>query len=55
VVCKQLGYTGALNATVGSHFGAVSTDFSYDDVICSTDDGSLDECKHEDIGITNLD
>ena len=49
VVCRQLGYSGAERATIGSHFGYSSySKFSYDDVNCYGFEYSLDRCSHED-------
>ena len=48
VVCKQLGFTGGVHHyTLGSFFGSVSSQFSYDEVECVGTEKSLDECRHD--------
>jgi len=46
IVCRQLGFFGALNFTRDSFFGEVSARFSYDNLKCSGFESSLDECPH---------
>ena len=48
MVCRELGYIGALSATSNSHFGYVSSTFSYGDVFCTGSETSLDDCRHND-------
>lgn len=48
IVCKQLGFLGALNATIGSAFGLVTPVFSYDDVKCIGFESTIDDCPHID-------
>ena len=49
IVCKQLGYVGAVSATRESFFGNVSSDFSFDDVKCVGEEATLSECRHSDV------
>ena len=35
--------------TVGSKFGNVSADFSFDQVECSGQENTLEDCKHDNI------
>jgi hypothetical protein len=46
VVCKQLGFAGASNFHTESHYGFVSHVFSYDDISCNSNEGTLDDCQH---------
>jgi len=46
VVCRELGYIGAVSATTNSHFGDVSGTFSYSNVYCTGDEASLDVCRN---------
>ena len=48
VVCKQLGFQEAEYFTTESKFGKVTEDFSFDQVECSGQEESLDDCKHDD-------
>jgi len=45
VVCRQLGYYGLDRVTRGSRFGRVSESFAMDDVRCSGDEESLQDCQ----------
>eukprot|EP00091_Calanus_sinicus_P021082 TRINITY_DN607_c0_g1_i10.p1 TRINITY_DN607_c0_g1~~TRINITY_DN607_c0_g1_i10.p1 ORF type:complete len:410 (-),score=92.77 TRINITY_DN607_c0_g1_i10:58-1236(-) len=47
VVCRALGYSGASNFTIRSHFGLSSTHFSLSNVDCRGDENSLAECPHD--------
>ena len=47
VVCKQLGFSRAVYYTVNSKFGNVSAEFSFDEVDCSGQEETLEDCKHE--------
>ena len=49
VVCKQLGFNGALTVHSESYFGMVSNDFSYDDISCDGGEGALDDCVHANV------
>ena len=44
VVCRQLGFFGVQQITVGSHFGFTSGNFSMDDVSCGGNEKSLKDC-----------
>ena len=46
VVCRQLGFDGASKVHNNSHFGLVSDNFSYDDIRCTGDEATLDDCNH---------
>ena len=46
MVCKQLGFTGALAVHGESFYGYVSADFSYDDITCDGTESTLDDCIH---------
>jgi hypothetical protein len=47
VVCRALGYSGASNFTIRSHFGLSSTHFSLSNVNCRGEENSLAECPHD--------
>ena len=53
VVCRQLGYPGAIGAPGSSRFGAGSGKIWLDDVACSGSESSLDKCLHRGWGIHN--
>jgi hypothetical protein len=44
-----LGFSNAVDFTVESKFGKVSSDFSYDEVSCDGTEKYLDECQHHDL------
>ena len=46
VVCKMLGYPGALNATTGAYFGEGRGPVVMSDVICAGHEGDIDECEY---------
>ena len=46
VVCKQLGFSGASAFHTESFYGNVDHIFSYDDISCESNDGTLDDCNH---------
>ena len=46
VLCRELGYSGALAAYQGGHFGEGSGDMIYDHFHCEGDEDSLLECTH---------
>ena len=46
VACKELGYTGALNYTMESHYGPTSSHFAMDDVHCDGTEARLLDCPH---------
>ena len=41
-----MGFSYAYEATVGSYFGLVSEDHSYNDVQCQGGESTLDDCIH---------
>ena len=47
VVCRALGFSGASNFTIRSHFGLSSTYFSWSNVDCRGDESNLLECPHD--------
>ena len=53
VVCRQLGFTRALNALGSSRFGAGRGQIWLDDVACSGNESSLVYCRHRGWGIHN--
>ena len=46
VVCRQLGYSDAVNALSYAHFGAGSGQIWLDDVNCAGSEDSIDNCPH---------
>ena len=46
VVCRALGFSGATNFTIRSHFGLSNTFFSMSSVECRGDEDRLVECPH---------
>ena len=46
VVCKQLGFTGALQALGGAFFGQGVDPIMLDDLSCEGHEGTLDTCDH---------
>ncbi len=44
VVCRQLGFEGAVRATIESEFGAGSNDFAMDNVQCTGSEDILQDC-----------
>ena len=46
VVCRQLGYSDAVNALSHAHFGAGSGQIWLDDVNCAGSEDSIDNCPH---------
>ena len=53
VVCRQLGYPGAISAPGSARFGAGSGKIWLDDVACSGSESSLDNCWYRGWGIHN--
>jgi hypothetical protein len=49
VVCKQLGFPVAINATSNSFFGLVPATFAYDSVVCHGNESYLDLCQHANV------
>ena len=46
VVCRQLGFKGALSATSSAGFGMGERNILMDNVHCAGNESSLTECKH---------
>ena len=55
VVCRQLGFAGAVAANTSAAFGAGKGQIWMDDVRCTGDETSLRECSHNGWGIENCD
>ena len=53
VVCRQLGYTGAMSALSFAYFGEGSGPIHYDDVACNGNETRLADCSHRGIGSHN--
>ncbi|XP_071965623.1 uncharacterized protein [Antedon mediterranea] len=46
VVCRQIGFTDAVNATIRSSFGRGEGEILYENCECRGDESSLNECLH---------
>ena len=46
VICRQLGFVGAVRAVRDAHFGEGTGPVWMDDVGCSGDESTLDKCSH---------
>ena len=53
VVCRQLGYSDAVNALGHAHFGAGSGQIWLDDVNCAGSEDSIGNCQHNGWGSHN--
>ena len=53
VVCRQLGFVGAVAANMSAAFGQGTGQIWMDDVLCTGDESSLTECGHNGWGIEN--
>ncbi|XP_038048478.1 deleted in malignant brain tumors 1 protein-like isoform X2 [Patiria miniata] len=53
VVCRQLGFSSAQEATMSARFGAGTGEILLDDVSCSGGEERLTECSHNGIGMHN--
>ena len=53
VVCRQLGFPDALRAPGSAHFGQGSGKILLDDVQCTGNERSIEECRHSGWGIEN--
>nr|XP_054764215.1 deleted in malignant brain tumors 1 protein-like [Lytechinus pictus] len=51
VVCRHLGFVGALAALPQAHFGEGSGDIFLDGVQCNGSESNLKDCKHMGIGV----
>ena len=51
VVCRQLGYSGAIRASTNAEFGPGNGTIWMDDVTCSSSELSLDRCPFNGWGI----
>ncbi len=45
MVCKQLGFSHAKSIHIESHFGPVTTQYSFQDLACNGDESTLDQCS----------
>ncbi|XP_022081551.1 deleted in malignant brain tumors 1 protein-like isoform X2 [Acanthaster planci] len=53
VACRQLGFSGAVEATQGATFGSGSGPIYLDDVACGGHENDLMTCVHNGIGVEN--
>ena len=53
VVCRQLGYRGAVTAHRRAYFGQGSGNILLDDLLCTGREASLLECRHNGINVHN--
>ena len=53
VVCRQLGFVGAVAANTSAAFGQGAGQIWMDDVRCTGDEGSITDCGHNGWGIEN--
>ena len=53
VVCRQLGYSGAIAARGSAYFGRGTGRIYYDDVRCTGRETRLADCSHRGIGVHN--
>nr|XP_054765120.1 LOW QUALITY PROTEIN: deleted in malignant brain tumors 1 protein-like [Lytechinus pictus] len=53
VVCRMLGFVGALKAPLDAHFGKGSGTIFLDEVRCNGTEVDLEHCDHEGIGVHN--
>ena len=51
VVCRSLGFAGALEAVLSAGFGQGTGTIVLDDVNCSGNESSLFECSHPVLGV----
>ena len=47
MVCKELGFLGAKEATTQSQFGYVNETFAMDSIVCDENDATLLDCEYE--------
>ncbi|KAJ8027600.1 Deleted in malignant brain tumors 1 protein [Holothuria leucospilota] len=49
VVCRQIGFLGALKATSNSFFGESQDDIQFDEVVCKGSEHSIFECRRSNV------
>ena len=55
VVCRQLGYSGAVSAPRKATFGEGTGPIHFDNVQCNGDEAHMADCSHNGIGINDCD
>ena len=53
VVCRQLGFNGAVRPLAGGTHGEGTGPIYYDDLLCTGREESLNECPHNGVGVHN--
>ena len=53
VVCRQLGYRGAVTAHPRAHFGQGTGSILLDDLRCNSNESSILKCRHRGVNIHN--
>ena len=53
VVCRELGYSGAVTAHISAYFGQGSGSIWLDNLACTGSEATLFDCPHSGVGIHN--
>ena len=53
VVCRQLGFDGTARALPGGTHGEGTGPIYFDDLLCTANEESLNECPHNGVGVHN--